>query len=160
MTLILRGRLYYRLPSRREIATILSRRTYRTKATFDLSQSQPSNSHIDTSHITAKVLDGLPSDSFRLYTNFLSEAEQVQLLRASLQRLDEIRVVSRSVKQRRKALTRQTESGTSHMDFQAMLSECFLPQDCYDFSEASPRPFIVKPHLCSHSQTASLGPLR
>ncbi|KAG9006062.1 hypothetical protein FRB94_001043 [Tulasnella sp. JGI-2019a] len=125
------------LPPRQAIAAISRYQSFAT-ATFDLKHFQPSESPIDTSHITAKALDGVPIQSFRIFTNFLSDTEQLKLLKGSLKRLDEIRGVSRTAKQRRRALARQTGDHASLTTGSEprMLPDCFLPEDCYEFSEA------------------------
>lgn len=106
------------------------------RSLYALTYAQPPTSPIDTSRASAKGLASIPSTSFHLHVNFLSLIEQEQLLRAALKRLDEIRGVSRALKQRRKALQTPVARPHSWSSGHPLL-DCFYPEDCYDFSEVS-----------------------
>lgn len=95
---------------------------------YHLALEQPQGSPIDTSQTSRQTLRDVDCDAFRVYNNVLSAVEQEQLLLGSLQRLDEIRGVSRAAKRRRKDLKQQSLSFATSND-------CFLPVECYDFSE-------------------------
>lgn len=118
-------------------STLLYSRCISTVPVFSLAYEQPLGSPIDTSRTSAQKLYRLPESSFQIWPNFLSPRDQLQLLRGSLQRLDEIRGVPREIKRRRRALqTSKLDGGPeSTSSFEHQIAASFLPVECYDFSQ-------------------------
>ncbi|KAG8933313.1 hypothetical protein FRC01_009963 [Tulasnella sp. 417] len=111
------------LQARRKVST----------ASYTLTGRQPSKSPIwIRAQPGSSLLKGISPVDFQLYTNVLSIEEQNALLRCALKRLDEIRGVSRTIKQRRRgALGGATATSEPANDAQNQ----FLPDDCYEFDE-------------------------
>ncbi|KAG8995523.1 hypothetical protein FRB90_000160 [Tulasnella sp. 427] len=104
-----------------------------SSASYTLTGSQPSNSPI---WIRAQPDSGLLKDiapgDFTLYTNVFSVGEQKELLNAALERLDEIRGVSRTIKKRRKEVMGVPTAAS--VEPNNPLNQ-FRPDDCYEFDE-------------------------